>query len=182
MCALTSLCVWSVSSATAKQNPIPSVNQSGSSVFDALRNKALQEKLPLVIYMTGSSWCVYCNVFTKTHINTPNFQQSNGKKFIFWLVDSLQVRNKQAGTFTFAFIPEEAGKVVGCLDSKAPYTVLGPPAVLILDPVSGKLLKKISGEAKLKEEGKPLEQVIEDCWQVHLEEAASADKSEQPSV
>ncbi len=59
------------------------------------------------------------------------------------MVDTRQAPGRTPGSFTFQFVPEEAGKVVGCIGSKAPYVVFGPPAVIILDPVSGKMIKKM---------------------------------------
>ena len=52
----------------ANKNRIPEVNKSGSPVFDKLRNEAMKKKLPLVIYLTGSSWCSRCNIFTREYI------------------------------------------------------------------------------------------------------------------
>ena len=61
-----------------------------------------------------------------------NFKNAAGKKFIFWLVDTKQVPGNSPGTFQFKMVPEEAAKIVGCVDSpRAPYVVLGPPAVFI---------------------------------------------------
>lgn len=157
-------------STLAKQMPVPAVNESGSPLFDKLRNEALAKKIPLVIYLTGSSWCAYCNIFTEKHIKEPAFEEASGKKFIFWLVDTGQEPGRSPGSFKFKFIPEETAKVVGCLDSKAPYIVFGPPAVIILDPVSGKVIKKMVSQGDMDKEGKPLSAVIEDCWKKFREE------------
>lgn len=152
------------SSAQAGKPPVPAVNESGSPVFDQLRNEAVRKKIPLVIYITGSAWCGYCNIFTGKHIKEPSFHKASGRKFVFWLVDTGQEPGRSPGSFKFKFIPEEAAKVVGCLDSWAPYTVFGPPAVIILDPVSGKVIKKMEGLQDVEKEGKPLAGIIEDCW------------------
>lgn len=168
--ALPMLCVAAMAasiapvSALAGRKAVPAVNESGSPAFDKLRNEAIAKNVPLVIYLTGSSWCVYCNIFTKKHIKEPVFQELTGKKFIFWMVDTGQAPGRSPGSFKFTFIPEEAGKVVGCIGSKAPYVVLGPPAVIILDPVSGKMIKKIVGREEVEKEGKSLPAIIEDCW------------------
>jgi hypothetical protein len=53
---------------------------------------------------------------------------------------------------------------VGCIGSKAPYVVFGPPAVIILDPVSGKMIKKMVSQGDMDKEGKSLPAVIEECW------------------
>lgn len=153
-----------------KQTPVPPVKESGSPTFDKLRDEAIAKKVPLVIYLTGSSWCAYCNIFTNKHIKERAFKRASGKKFIFWLVDTGQVPGRSPGSFTFKFIPEEAGKVVGCLGSKAPYVVFGPPAVIILDPVSGKVIKRMVSQGDMDKEGKSLPAVIEDSWKKFREE------------
>lgn len=151
-------------SALAQQMPVPAVKESGSPVFDKLRDEAIAKKVPLVICLTGSSWCVYCNIFTDKHIKERAFKRDSGKKFIFWMVDTRQAPGRTPGSFTFQFVPEEAGKVVGCIGSKAPYVVFGPPAVIILDPVSGKVIKKMVSQGDMDKEGKSLPAVIEDSW------------------
>lgn len=149
----------------ANKNKIPEINKSGSPVFDKLRNEAIKKKLPLVIYMTGSSWCSQCNLFTREYIKKTNFKNAAGKKFIFWLVDTKQVPGKTPGTFTFKMIPEEAAKIVGCANSpRAPYVVLGPPTVFIIDPVSGDLIKSLFSKSEVDKYGKPLVKVIEEIW------------------
>lgn len=149
----------------ANKNRIPEVNKSGSPVFDKLRNGAIKKKLPLVIYLTGSSWCSHCNIFTREYIKTANFKNAAGKKFIFWLVDTKQVPGNSPGTFNFKMVPEEAAKIVGCADSpRAPYVVLGPPAVFIIDPVSGELIKSLFTKSEVDKYGKPLAGIIEEAW------------------
>lgn len=149
----------------ANKNRIPEVNKSGSPIFDKLRNEAMKKKLPLVIYLTGSSWCSHCNIFTREYIKTANFKNAAGKKFIFWLVDTKQVPGNSPGTFKFKMVPEEAAKIVGCVDSpRAPYVVLGPPAVFIIDPVSGELIKSLFTKSEVDKYGKPLAGIIEEAW------------------
>ena len=92
----------------ANKDRIPEVNKSGSPVFDKLRNEAMKKKQPLVIYLTGSSWCSQCNIFTREYIKKTNFKNAAGKKFIFWLVDTKQVPGNSPGTFQFKMVPEEA--------------------------------------------------------------------------
>lgn len=157
-------------SALAQQAPPPALNESGSPAFDTLRNEAIAKKVPLVIYLTGSSWCAYCNIFTNKHIKEDAFKRESGRKFIFWLVDTKQAPGRLPGTFTFQFVPEEAAKVVGCVGSKAPYVVFGPPAVIILDPVSGKVIKKMVSQRDMDKEGKSLPEVIKECWKTFREE------------
>ena len=59
-------------------------------------------------------------------------------------MDTKQVPGNSPGTFKFKMVPEEAAKIVGCADSpRAPYVVLGPPAVFIIDPVYGELINRL---------------------------------------
>ena len=138
----------------ANKNRIPEVNKSGSPVFDKLRNEAMKKKLPLVIYLTGSSWCSRCNIFTREYIKKTNFKNAAGKKFIFWLVDTKQVPGNSPGTFKFKMVPEEAAKIVGC--------------VFIIDPVSGELIKSLFTKSEVDKYGKPLAGIIEEAWNNHV--------------
>lgn len=102
----------------------------------------------------------YPGIYQKT-----NFKNAAGKKFIFWLVDTKQVPGNSPGTFQFKMVPEEAAKIVGCVDSpRAPYVVLGPPAVFIIDPVSGELIKSLFPKSEVDKYGKPLDKIIEETW------------------
>ncbi|MFR2949369.1 MAG: hypothetical protein ACLTNK_08560, partial [Akkermansia muciniphila] len=97
------------------------------------------------------------------------FKNAAGKKFIFWLVDTKPVPGNSPGTFKFKMVPEEAAKIVGCVDSpRAPYVVLGPPAVFIIDPVSGELIKSLFTKSEVDKYGKPLAGIIEEAWNNHV--------------
>lgn len=170
LCAAAVAAIVAPAAVLAEQPSVPAVHESGSPVFDRLRDEAIAKKVPLVIYLTGSSWCVYCNIFTKKHIKEPSFEKASGKQFIFWMVDTGQEPGKSPGSFKFKFIPEEAAKVVGCVGSKAPYVVFGPPAVIILDPVSGKMIKKMVSQGEMDKEGKSLPAVIKESWEKFRED------------
>lgn len=79
LCAAAVAGMLAPASALAQQAPVPAVNESGSPAFDKLRNEAIAKKVPLVIYLTGSSWCVYCNIFTDKHIKERTFKRASGK-------------------------------------------------------------------------------------------------------
>jgi len=84
-------------------------------------------------------------------------------------VDTKQVPGNSPGTFKFKMVPEEAAKIVGCADSpRAPYVVLGPPAVFIIDPVSGELIKSLFTKSEVDKYGKPLAGIIEEAWNNHV--------------
>ena len=80
-------------------------------------------------------------------------------------MDTKQAPGNSPGTFNFKMVPEEAAKIVGCADSpRAPYVVLGPPAVFIIDPVSGELIKSLFPKSEVDKYGKPLAGIIEETW------------------
>lgn len=72
----------------------------------------MKKKLPLVIYLTGSSWCSQCNIFTREYIKK-QISKCRREKFIFWLVDTKQAPGNSPGTFNFKMVPEEAAKSWG---------------------------------------------------------------------
>ena len=92
----------------ANKDRIPEVNKSGSPVFDTLRNEAMKKKQTLVIYLTGSSWCSQCNIFTREYIKKTNFKNAAGKKFLIWLVETKQVPRKSPWKYLFKIVTEEA--------------------------------------------------------------------------
>ena len=80
-------------------------------------------------------------------------------------MDTKQVPGNSPGTLQFKMLPEEAAKIVGCVDSpRAPYVVLGPPAVFIIDPVSGELIKSLFPKSEVDKYGKSLDKIIEETW------------------
>lgn len=50
---------------------------------------------------------------------------------------------------------------------------LCPPAVIILDPVSGKVIKRMVSQGDMDKEGKSLPAVIKECWKNFQEEKNS---------
>lgn len=166
LCLLLSVATPAFSPSTHAAEPACAANPSGSPIFDQLRQKAVKLKCPLVIHLTGTSWCPHCVAFTKKHMETPSFRQGEGKQFVVWSVDTklVPLAGGSPGAMTFSFIPEEAAKVIGCLGSKAPYIVLGPPAVVIIDPVSGKKLDHCIGASKFTDKGMTLDEYILSVW------------------
>ena len=144
---------------------------SGCVQYDKILKQAKNKRRPIVIEITGTSWCVHCREFTKKYVDTPAFKRANGKDFIFWTVDTKQIPGRTPGSFTFGFIPEDAAQVVGCLGSKAPYTVFGPPAIIVVDPMSGKMLAEFTGRSELEKSGKTLDEYVASLWKEHLKEA-----------
>ncbi len=164
---------------TNKKN-IPAVNKSGCPSFDKLRNQAIKKKLPLVIYVTGSKWCSKCYVCTNAHIKKPGFQAAAGKKLIFWKEDTVQKPSGRPENIKIRMVPEDAGKVVGCIDNqKAPYVIFGPPAVLILDPYSGELINSMPGKSEIDKHKKPLENVIAEIWKGYVEKKRTENKKKK---
>ena len=54
------------------------------------------------------------------------------------------------------------------ISPRAPYVVLGPPAVFIIDPVSGELIKSLFTKSEVDNYGKPLAGIIEEAWNNHV--------------
>lgn len=119
LCAAAVAGMLAPASALAQQAPVPAVNESGSPAFDKLRNEAIAKKVPLVIYLTGSSWCVYCNIFTDKHIKERTFKRASGKKFIFWWWIPGRLR-KDTG---FLYLPVRSG---GSGQSSRMHRLQGP--------------------------------------------------------
>lgn len=146
---------------------LPATEGSGCSRFDQILKQAKRKRLPIVIELTGTSWCVHCREFTKKYVDTPAFRRVEGKEFIFWTVDTKQIPGRTPGSFTFGFIPKDAGKVVGCMGSKAPYVVFGPPAIIVIDPATGQLLAQFTGGTSLEKTGETLDKYVASLWKKH---------------
>ena len=142
---------------------------AGSPTFAAMQKKARANNCPIVIYITGSSWCPHCNTFTKEFIDTPGFQKAAKSDFVFWKVDTKITKDTTSdhpNAITFIMVPEEAKTVVGPCGRGAPYEFLGPPTVMIISP-DGKLLRIILGKGEASSFGKPLEAAVMDIWTQH---------------
>lgn len=140
-----------------------------SPIFAAMQKEARARNCPMVIYITGSSWCPHCNHFTKDFIDTPGFQKAAESDFVFWKVDTKITKDTTSdhpNAITFIMVPEEAQTVVGPCGRGAAYEFLGPPSVMLLSP-EGKLLHIIFGKGEAAAFGKPLEKAIMDIWTRH---------------
>lgn len=140
-----------------------------SPIFAAMQKEARAMNCPMVIYITGSSWCPHCNHFTKDFIDTPGFQKAAESDFVFWKVDTKITKDTTSdhpNAITFIMVPEEAQTVVGPCGRGAAYEFLGPPSVMLLSP-EGKLLHIIFGKGEAAAFGKPLEKAIMDIWTRH---------------
>lgn len=55
--------------------------------YEAAVNKAKEASLPLFIFFTGSDWCTWCSKLEEEALDTPEFADAAGKKFVFLKVD-----------------------------------------------------------------------------------------------
>lgn len=55
--------------------------------YEAAVNKANEASLPLFIFFTGSDWCTWCSKLEEEVLETPDFAEGAGKKFVFLKVD-----------------------------------------------------------------------------------------------
>jgi protein disulfide-isomerase len=75
--------------------------------YEEASNKARESSLPLFIFFTGSDWCSWCTKLYEEVLDTPEFADAVGKKFVFLKVDfprnsyqdpNLKQQNKQLQT------------------------------------------------------------------------------------
>jgi protein disulfide-isomerase len=93
--------------------------------FDTAMDTAKADRLPLYLYFTGSTWCIWCKKMDREIHNQDAFRQKTVGKFHFVKIDL------PAGAQ-----PNE--KVKNLVDS---YHIQGVPTVIILSP-DGKELSR----------------------------------------
>jgi protein disulfide-isomerase len=89
-----------------------------TSDFDKALTTAKVEGLPLYVYFTGSSWCIWCKKMDRELHNQDAFRQKTVGKFLFVKIDL------PAGT-------QPAEKIQALLDT---YHIQGVPTVIIISP------------------------------------------------
>lgn len=82
---------------------------------------------PVLLFFTGSDWCPYCIKLDREVMETDEFAQLVGNRFIFVMVDDPQ--NKS--------LPPDQYASVKRLQQK--YDIQGLPAVIIIDSTERKL-------------------------------------------
>ncbi len=55
--------------------------------YDEAVQKAQRESKPIVMFFTGSDWCGWCTKLEKEALDTPEFAQLAGPRFVFLLLD-----------------------------------------------------------------------------------------------
>jgi protein disulfide-isomerase len=91
--------------------------------FDKALATAKVDSIPLYVYFTGSSWCIWCKKMDREIHNQDAFRQKTVGKFLFVKVDL------PAGT-------QPSEKVRTLIDT---YKVHGVPTVVILSPAGEEL-------------------------------------------
>lgn len=88
-----------------------------------------------------------------------------GKNLYFGWWTPNRCRAILRGRFNLKWFRKKLQKSWGVwISPRAPYVVLGPPAVFIIDPVSGKLIKSLFPKSEVDKYGKPLAGIIEETW------------------
>jgi thioredoxin-related protein len=94
--------------------------------LETAKKQAKAENKPLLLYFTGSDWCIWCQKMDSEVFDSKEFQQNYGQKLVFVELDFPQKKKLDAET------KAQNDKLA------AEYDVQGFPTILILDP-NGKL-------------------------------------------
>jgi len=82
----------------------PPSNIDWQTNYEAAAQQAKATSKPLLLFFTGSDWCTWCNKLDEEALNTPDFANKVGNKFIFVKLDfplysaqdsQLKIQNKQ---------------------------------------------------------------------------------------
>lgn len=118
-----------VSAETPTKEPGPTSSESPllpwTTDFDKALEVAKTDSLPLYVYFTGSSWCIWCKKMDREIHNQDSFRQKTVGRFLFVKVDL------PAGT-----APSEKTKKL--IDT---YKIHGVPTVLVLSPSGEELAR-----------------------------------------
>ena len=121
MAAMASL-LFSVSVEAASQQEAPLPSESPllpwTTDFDKALAAAKADSVPLYVYFTGSSWCIWCKKMDREIHNQDGFRQKTVGKMLFVKIDLPAGRE-----------PNE--KTKNLLET---YKVQGVPTVIILSP------------------------------------------------
>lgn len=114
MTVSTTFATQSAQTATASDAPL----LPWATDFEKAMSAAKSQSLPVYLFFTGSTWCIWCQRMEKDIHSQDAFRQKTVGKFIFVKVDL------PAGTQ-----PDEATKKL-----LSDYNIRGVPAVVILSP------------------------------------------------
>ena len=89
--------------------------------FDEAVNLSKSNSKPIVLFFTGSDWCGWCSKLEKESLDTPEFAQTAGDKFIFVKIDF---------PLNTTLPPHQATQNK---DLQKRYNIKGFPSLIILD-------------------------------------------------
>lgn len=89
--------------------------------YDEALQKAQRESKPIVMFFTGSDWCGWCTKLEKEALDTPEFAQQAGPRFVFLLLDFPIYKAQDATT-------SQQNR-----DLQKKYAVRGFPTLVIID-------------------------------------------------
>ena len=89
--------------------------------YNAAVNRSKSESKPIVLFFTGSDWCSWCTKLEREALDTPEFDQLAGNRFVFVKLDFPRKRN----------LPDALSQQNSELQQK--YNIRGFPTLVIID-------------------------------------------------
>ena len=104
--------------------------------FEAAKKRAAAEKKPILMYFTGSDWCIWCKRLHADVLDLPEFKKFSDEKLVLLELDFPQEKQ----------LPAELKKQNDKL--AAEFDVDGYPCTVVLEPDGKTELGRISGYSK----------------------------------
>ena len=104
--------------------------------FEAAKKRAAAEKKPILMYFTGSDWCIWCERLHADVLDLPEFKKFSDEKLVLVELDFPQEKK----------LPAELKKQNDELAAK--FDVDGYPCTVVLEPDGKTELGRISGYSK----------------------------------
>ena len=98
--------------------------------YEAARLAAIEREVPLVVFFTGSDWCVWCSKLEAELFSSSEFREAMGTRLIGLKVDF--PRRKR--------LPVELARQNRLLKER--FEVEAYPTVIWLNPVNGRILRR----------------------------------------
>jgi protein disulfide-isomerase len=98
--------------------------------YEAARQLAIRQEVPLVVFFTGSDWCVWCAKLEAEFFSSPQFLAAAENDLIAVKVDFPRRKH----------LPLQLARQNRLLKER--FGVKAFPTVLWLEPVSGKVLRR----------------------------------------
>ena len=104
--------------------------------FEAAKKRAAAEKKPILMYFTGSDWCIWCKRLHADVLDLPEFKKFSDEKLVLLELDFPQEKE----------LPEALKKQNAELSEQ--FGVDGYPCTVVLEPDGKTELGRISGYSK----------------------------------